>query len=170
MIGTSSIDTTCTIWDVNKECVKTQLIAHDKSVYDISFANDVNTFASAGQDGSIRHFDLRELEHSTIIFESQELPLLRVAWNRHDPNYLATIMYESNKVVILDIRMPQHAVITLSGHTSFVNSICWAPHSSAYICTAGDDSNVLIWDIKKIPDPVEEPMLTYQAEGEVSCL
>ena len=70
MIGTSSIDTTCTIWDINKECVKTQLIAHDKSVYDISFANDVNTFASAGQDGSIRHFDLRELEHSTIIYES----------------------------------------------------------------------------------------------------
>jgi WD repeat-containing protein 68 len=106
MIGTSSVDTTCTIWDIERECVKTQLIAHDKSVYDISFSNDVNTFASAGLDGSIRHFDLRELEHSTIIFESQDMPLLRVAWNRHDPNYLATIMNESNKVIILDVRMP----------------------------------------------------------------
>lgn len=49
-------------------------------------------FASAGEDGSVRHFDLRDLEHSTIIYESDEQqPLLRVAWNKQDPNYLATI-------------------------------------------------------------------------------
>jgi len=29
-------------------------------------------FASAGEDGSARHFDLRDLEHSTIIFESED--------------------------------------------------------------------------------------------------
>ena len=93
IIGTSSIDTTCTIWDIEKEQVSTQLIAHDKSVYDICFAQDAHMFASAGEVGSARHFDLRDLEHSTIIFESEDqTPLLRVAWNRMDPNYLATIM------------------------------------------------------------------------------
>lgn len=30
LIGTSSIDTTCTIWDIEKSTVFTQLIAHDK--------------------------------------------------------------------------------------------------------------------------------------------
>ena len=70
MIGTSSIDTTCTIWDIEKGAVKTQLIAHDKEVYDICFANGVDMFASCGADGSVRHFDLRDLEHSTIIYES----------------------------------------------------------------------------------------------------
>jgi WD repeat-containing protein 68 len=30
MIGTCSIDTTCTIWDVNRMTPKTQLMAHDK--------------------------------------------------------------------------------------------------------------------------------------------
>lgn len=30
LIGTSSIDTTCTIWDIEKCTVFTQLIAHDK--------------------------------------------------------------------------------------------------------------------------------------------
>ncbi|KAH1107461.1 hypothetical protein J1N35_011229 [Gossypium stocksii] len=34
-IETSSIDTTCTIWDIEKGVVETQLIAHDKEVYDI---------------------------------------------------------------------------------------------------------------------------------------
>lgn len=59
LIGTASIDTTCTIWDIEKETVFTQLIAHDKEVYDISFSPDKNLFASVGADGSARQFDLR---------------------------------------------------------------------------------------------------------------
>jgi WD repeat-containing protein 68 len=34
-LGTACIDTTCTIWDVNTQQAKTQIIAHDKEVYDI---------------------------------------------------------------------------------------------------------------------------------------
>lgn len=72
MIGTSSIDTTCSIWDIEKEDVKAQLIAHDREVFDIAFSQDEFTFATTGADGSIRHFDLRELEHSTILYESSQ--------------------------------------------------------------------------------------------------
>jgi WD repeat-containing protein 68 len=51
-------------------------------------------------------FDLRSMEHSTIIYESTELtPLLRLTWNKQDPNYLATILLDSQKTVILDIRV-----------------------------------------------------------------
>jgi WD repeat-containing protein 68 len=47
----------------------------------------------------------RSLEHSTIIYETNESkPLLRLAWNKQDPNYLATFMMDSPKVTILDIR------------------------------------------------------------------
>lgn len=52
--------------------VKTQLIAHDKEVYDIAFSRaggGRDMFASVGADGSVRMFDLRHLEHSTIIYE-----------------------------------------------------------------------------------------------------
>jgi WD repeat-containing protein 68 len=38
---------------------KTQLIAHDKEVYDIAFAPTPDVFASVGADGSLRMFDLR---------------------------------------------------------------------------------------------------------------
>ncbi|KAI6781287.1 putative WD repeat-containing protein-like protein [Emericellopsis cladophorae] len=70
LIITSSIDTTCTIWDIPSLTAKTQLIAHDKEVYDVRFcANTVDVFVSCGQDGSVRMFDLRSLEHSTIIYE-----------------------------------------------------------------------------------------------------
>jgi WD repeat-containing protein 68 len=50
-------------------------------------------------------FDLRSLEHSTIIYESPDAsPLLRLAWNKQDPHYLATMLSDSPRTVILDIR------------------------------------------------------------------
>lgn len=73
LIITSSIDTTCTIWDIPTLTAKTQLIAHDKEVFDVRFcAGSVDTFVSCGADGSVRMFDLRSLEHSTIIYEPSE--------------------------------------------------------------------------------------------------
>jgi DDB1- and CUL4-associated factor 7 len=41
LIITSSIDTTCTIWDIPTLTAKTQLIAHDKEVYDVRYV-DIN--------------------------------------------------------------------------------------------------------------------------------
>jgi len=73
LIITSSIDTTCTIWDIPTLTAKTQLIAHDKEVFDVRFcASSVDVFVSCGADGSVRMFDLRSLEHSTIIYEPSE--------------------------------------------------------------------------------------------------
>lgn len=130
ILGTSSIDTTCTIWDLEHAAVKTQLIAHEKEVFDISFSSNSSTFATAGADGSIRYFDIRSLEHSTILFENNnQTPFVRVTWNRVDGNYLAAVMMNSNKVLILDKRLPQTPLLNLAGHNDFVNSVVWAPTS-----------------------------------------
>ena len=41
-------------------------------------------------DASVRMFDLRNLDHSTIIYEDEsKQSLLRLACNKQDPNYLA---------------------------------------------------------------------------------
>lgn len=53
----------------------------------------------SGADGSVRMFDLRHLEHSTIIYEdSTHTPLLRLSWNKQDPNYLSTMALDSTEV------------------------------------------------------------------------
>jgi len=156
IVGTSSIDTTCTIWNIETGKATTQLIAHDKEVYDIAFARGTDVFASVGADGSVRMFDLRSLEHSTIIYESPDLtPLLRLGWNKQDPNYLATILMDSNKVVIIDVRVPSVPAAELQGHQACVNGLAWAPHSSCHICTAGDDKQALIWDLSSMPKTIE---------------
>jgi WD repeat-containing protein 68 len=63
-------------------------------------------------------FDLRSLEHSTIIYESPDLdPLLRLEWNKQDPNYMATFMVDSRRTIILDIRVPSLPVAELGAYT-----------------------------------------------------
>jgi DDB1- and CUL4-associated factor 7 len=80
-------------------------------------------------------FDLRSLEHSTILYESQNRsPLLRLSWNPNDSNYLAAIVMDSNSVLVLDQRQPSTPIAELKGHSACVNSISWAPHSSCHIC------------------------------------
>ena len=82
LLGTASVDTTCTIWDLNKLSIKTQLIAHDKEVFDIQFGKEENVFISGGADGSVRFFDLRNLDHSTIIYETKgNSAINKLAWN-----------------------------------------------------------------------------------------
>nr|UWK01869.1 WD40 repeat [Erythronium umbilicatum]UWK01870.1 WD40 repeat [Erythronium umbilicatum] len=188
-IGTSSIDTTCTVWDVEAETVDTQLIAHDKEVYDIAWGG-VGVFASVSGDGSVRVFDLRDKEHSTIIYESNDpadTPLVRLGWNKQDPRYMATIIMDSAKVVVLDIRFPTLPVVELQRHQAGVNAIAWAPHSSCHICTAGDDSQALIWDLSSMggggngqqgagaaaaaaADGGLDPILAYTAGAEIEQL
>jgi len=185
LIGTSSIDTTCTIWQIETQqaiattsersmegSVKTQLIAHDKEVFDIKFSklsSGRDIFASAGADGSVRMFDLRHMEYSTIVFEEPtRKPLLRLAWNKQDHNYLATFAQNSNEVYILDIRIPSMPVSVLKNHSGSVNGIAWAPRSTCHLVTAAEDCQALIWDVHQIPKPVDDPILAYTAAGEIN--
>jgi hypothetical protein len=126
---------------------------------------------TVGADGSLRMFDLRDLEHSTIMYETVAGggALLRLGWNKQDPNFLATFSQDSAKTAILDIRMPAVAVCELGGHVASVNGIAWAPHSSCHICTVGDDIQALIWDLSALGSkPVEDPILAYTAEAEIN--
>ncbi|SLM39992.1 WD40/YVTN repeat-like-containing domain [Lasallia pustulata] len=172
LIITSSIDTTCTIWDIPTLTAKTQLIAHDKEVFDVRFcANSVDVFVSCGADGSVRMFDLRSLEHSTIIYEPSEKkdgsssspgnvspttaqqtmsyapPLLRLAASPHDAHLLATFSQDSNVIRILDVRQPGQALLELRGHAASINCIEWSPSRRGTLGSGGDDSLVLIWDL-----------------------
>lgn len=172
LIGTSSIDTTCTIWDIERGAVETQLIAHDKEVYDIAWG-EAAIFASVSADGSVRIFDLRDKEHSAIVYESPrpDTPLLRLAWNRMDLRYMATILMDSNQVVVLDIRSPAVPVAELQRHRACVNAVAWAPQTVNHLCSAGDDGQALIWQLPaSVPPEGVDPVLAYQAGAEINQL
>ncbi|KAJ1703001.1 hypothetical protein LUZ63_002780 [Rhynchospora breviuscula] len=177
-IGTSSIDTTCTVWDIERGAVETQLIAHDKEVYDIAWG-EAGVFASVSADGSVRIFDLRDKEHSTIVYESPrpDTPLLRLAWNKSDLRYMAAILMDSNRIIILDIRSPAIPVAELQRHRACVNTLAWAPQAPRHLCSAGDDGQALIWELPAaaapgttLPPEGVDPMLSYSAGAEINQL
>ncbi|CAD8158593.1 unnamed protein product [Paramecium octaurelia] len=175
-IGTASIDTTCTLWDIDKQTVVTQLIAHDKEVYDICFSVDHQIFASVGADGSCRQFDLRALDHSTVLFETENNnPIVRLAWNKMDTNYLAIIEMDVNYVTLLDTRQPLLPLAKLKNHKDYVNAIAWAPESTTHLCSVADDQSALIWDFTQLQSKQNDqnsidPLLEYKAENEISNL
>lgn len=132
LIVTSSIDTTCTVWDISSSSAITQLIAHDREVYDVCWSTaSREVFASVGADGSVRIFDLRSLDHSTILFEAAAQPsapaLLRLKFNPLDPNYIAVSSAAGSEVHLLDVRAPGVPVVELRAHAAPVNGLGWSP-------------------------------------------
>ncbi|KAL2498062.1 WD repeat-containing protein LWD1 [Abeliophyllum distichum] len=97
---------------------------------------------------SIDTSTIGDKEHSTIIYESSvpDMPLVQLGWNKQDPKYMSTIIIDSSKIVVLDIRFLTLPVVELQRHQASANAVSWTPHSCCHICTAGDDSQALILD------------------------
>jgi len=168
-IGISSVDTTCTIWNLEKQKIETQLIAHDKAVHDMAFSQIGSLFASVGADGSVRLFDQRNLEHSTIIHEaSPPSPLLRLAWNKINTNHIATIAMDNGGVALIDIRRPSAVAASTEHEESCINAIAWAPHTRNHLLCGTDDGRALIWDVRA-PNlkPEAPPVLAHDCDHEV---
>ncbi|ORX39239.1 putative transparent testa glabra 1 protein [Kockovaella imperatae] len=162
-IVTCSIDTTATLWDINTSQALTQLIAHDRAVYDLAWLpQSPDIFVSVGADGSLRAFDLRQLEHSTILYESShDTPLARIAFSNSEQHMLACFGMDDNKTLILDMRSPGSPVAELGGHQGALSAIGWgAPgdspgaSSGGWIASCGDDCQVLMYDLcSTLPTP-----------------
>lgn len=155
---TCSIDTTCTAWNLVKETfvAKSQLIAHDSEVYDVKYIyGDKNVFASCSSDGSVRLFDLRNLEQSTIIYDNTNngtsTTLLRLAASHYNANQIAVLAQDSSTVLILDLRNVGVPVYSLTHSTAPVNSIAWHPTKNMLL-TGSDAMQVLVYDFS-IPSP-----------------
>ena len=169
LLVTSSYDTTCAVWNLdvrnNKQfykwpfiifylflktaSVKTQLIAHDKEVFDVAFnPKSTDIFASVGAEGSIRLFDTRALDHSTILYETTDAqPLLRLSWNPLDNNYVACFGVDSGQVIIVDVRSAAVPVAILSNHIN-ISAMHWAPHNSGWL-TVSDSAGLKLWDVSQ---------------------
>jgi len=213
LIVTSSIDTTCTVWNIETQSAITQLIAHDREVYDVAWLpGSTDIFVSVGADGSLRAFDLRSLEHSTILYETPApknvplpsaspstsarpptSPLLRIGFNPSDSNYMSTFHMDGSEIQILDMRTPGQPVMELRAHLAPINAFGWGSAENPLLATAGDDCQLLLWDISPyttsvVPSPrpggsrlnsprpetkkriIKEPVLAYTASSQITNL
>ena len=169
IVGVCSVDTTCSLWDVNKLKVKYIAIAHDKEVYDISLGPDEFCFMSTGADGSVRFFDSRDANVLSIIFETRdESPISRIKWNLVNPNFILANIVDKNVIYILDQRKIGQTYAVLNAHTNVVNNAIWAPQSNTNVISVSDDKTALIWDINSNNSSKQpEVILKYEAEKEI---
>jgi WD repeat-containing protein 68 len=168
IVGVGSIDTTCAIWDLNKFQVRYMIIAHDKEVFDISLGPDEFTFMSTGADGSVRLFDSRSANSSSIIFETRDKsPMIRLKWNLVNPNFILTVIVDKNEIYILDQRKLTSPYAILKVHTNVVNNAIWAPESNTNLISVSDDKSALLWDIYCDSEQPEEYIMKYEAQSEI---
>ena len=145
------------MWNIDTSTAITQLIAHDREVYDVAWLpGSTDIFVSVGADGSLRAFDLRSLEHSTILYETPApkstapsstaspstprpptSPLLRIAFNPADSNYMSTFHMDGPDIQILDMRSPGQPVIELRAHAAQINALAWGSVENPLLATAG---------------------------------
>ena len=119
-IAVAAVDSTIAIWDIEKGKMETQMIAHDKAVFDVVYGN-AHQIASVSEDGSLRLFDTRDLDHSTIVYEASS-PLLRVSWSA---NHIATIGADTSSILLFDLRKSGFVAGTLKCQ-SCPNAIAWS--------------------------------------------
>jgi WD repeat-containing protein 68 len=168
ILGTVSIDTTATIWDIKKSTIIKQIIVHDKDVYDICFSKQFdNFFITAGADGSIRGFDLRNLNESDVLFETQDLtPITRIAFNPTNDYFISALCLEKNYFHIIDIRKKEEIYATYNTHTNIVNAMVWSPVSQSHLCTVGDDKMAYMWEI--VDKTTDDPFMSYRSKAAIN--
>ena len=168
IIGSSNQDHTCSIWDLNKLTEKYMIVAHDKEVYDIALGPDEFLFMSTGADGSVRLFDSRQPNSSSILFETaDQSPITRLKWNLINPNFILTVIIDKNEIFILDIRKLDEPYAILKDHTNVVNNAIWAPQSNTNLISVSDDKSALLWDIYCDSKKNVESIMKYEAENEI---
>eukprot|EP00397_Hematodinium_sp_SG-2012_P051629 GEMP01060603.1.p1 GENE.GEMP01060603.1~~GEMP01060603.1.p1 ORF type:complete len:216 (+),score=34.31 GEMP01060603.1:375-1022(+) len=145
-------------------------LLHMTRRFDIAFSAVDNLFASVGADGSVRLFDQRNLDHSTIIYEStSSTALLRLAWNKVNTNYIATFAVDTPGCIVLDIRKPSIALTALVYQESCINALTWSQHNSNALLCGTDDGDALVWDLKDTAAKADRcPKLGRENESSVN--
>ncbi|KAH9123307.1 hypothetical protein AeMF1_005644 [Aphanomyces euteiches] len=172
ILGTSAVDTSICIWDLNKwKRPKQEIVAHDAEVYDMTFSNCTNIFASVGGDGTLRIFDLRNLKSCSIIYESADVcPLIRLTWNKLDQNYIAAMMSEGPSVLVFDVRKMGTPATEYSQQTTQpgnINAIAWSSTIPHHICAAGETTGAFTFDVQRQD---RTPVWSYNGCGNINHL
>ena len=170
IVGVSSLDSTCSLFDLNASKLRNIFVACEREVYDLSFGQNENLIMTACADGTIRNFDMRTVEYSIVNETDEDIPMVRVKWNRISPDFVLCIGLDKNKINIYDLRNQSNPYAILKSHTNVVNDAVWAPNSNTNLLSVSDDKKAFIWDIYTGSGQQVENVMKYETSEEIeSC-
>jgi WD40 repeat protein/serine/threonine protein kinase len=140
-LATGSMDGTAKVWEVSSSRELFTLAGHKNAVVSVSWSRDGQFLATASADGTARLWEGasgREtacLEHPSAV--------LAVSWSP-DGQWLATGSRDGTAKVW---EVPTgRELLTLRGHTEWVNSVSWSPDGRR-LATGSDDRTAKVWDL-----------------------
>lgn len=158
-------DGAATAVDISCSQIAARIIAHDHPIHDINFCAGTPTFITASFDGSLRFFDLRDLQSSFIYYQTA-MPIARCEVSPFDSNYIASFSKDSPAVSIVDARHPgvpayiceyQDSPVTCMGWSKITpNLIFWSnTTNSLLVSSLGNSMSPPARIVQSTTDPIE---------------
>ncbi|EAY23073.1 hypothetical protein TVAG_183090 [Trichomonas vaginalis G3] len=162
-----SSDCSATCVDISMAQPTTRIMAHDHPIHDIKFVGSTPTFVTCGFDGSMRFFDIRELESSVIYYQTA-LPLMRCAVSPYDATKIAAFSYNSHCIVIIDTRQPGIPVSVVKEQEGSVSAISWGLSFENLLLSSNLNGNIYSSTINQGPEP--QVFISYMHDKEIQSV
>jgi WD repeat-containing protein 68 len=150
--------------DITSLTPLSRIVAHDHQVHDIKFVSASPTFLTAGLEGSVRFFDMRDLMSSFVYFQTA-MPLLRLSVSSLSVTKVATFSKDSKCISIIDTRspgMPCHKV----HHNAKVTSIEWSSLVEDRLFSTDAGGSLLMSDFTEGTSDGDSSVI-YEASGPI---
>lgn len=146
--------------DIQEGTCLARIVAHDHAINDAKFCGPTTTFVTAGFDGSVRFFDLRDLESSFVYFQAA-FPLQRVETSALN-GYIATFG-KSGCVSIIDSRKPGMPCSIIKLDTG-ITSVKWSKVSVNSLIVTDVTGTITTADVIE-GDMTADTDQIYQCDG-----
>ncbi|XP_020638845.1 cell division cycle protein 20 homolog isoform X1 [Pogona vitticeps] len=161
------LDKTVYLWNYDsREIIQLMQMEHpDDYISSVSWIKEGNYLAVGTSNAEVQLWDIQQKKRLRNMV-SQSSRVSSLSWN----NYILSSGSRTGHIHHHDVRVAEHHVATLTGHTQEVCGLKWAP-DGRYLASGGNDNLVNIWPATQGDSVSLRPVQTFtQHQGAVKAV